>query len=69
METIINKVSDKVMKGFELCYFNKENPMFTGQRFGQAFLNYCLPEVKDNALFYEENTDVARVIIWLNYVE
>jgi hypothetical protein len=67
---MVTKVTTKQLVGFELWYFDTHNPIAQQQRYGQAFINYCLEgSVNDPALFYEEDTDQARTEVWLNYIE
>lgn len=50
------------MKDF---YANK----YPNLRFGQAFLNKYYPEMKYPDLFYMQDSELAKTIIWQNFIE
>lgn len=50
---------------FERLYF--EFSIYGSQRYGQAFCNHF--NITDAKLFYEENTTIARGIVWAKYAE
>ena len=57
------KISADELVQFELDYFNKNK--FPNQRYGQAVCNYFeIPEWVQNIIFYNNNTTIARDIIW-----
>lgn len=51
---------------FERLYF--EFSIYGSQRYGQAFCNHFSVD-NDDKLFYEENTTIARGIVWAKYAE
>jgi hypothetical protein len=65
----VNKVTLEQLKGFEMWFFNMKDTLH--QRYGQAFVNYCLEGSEDieHSLFYEEDDEIARTRVWLFYVE
>lgn len=63
---IVKKVSVETFNGFNIWFFGVGKDYF---RYGQAFLNLNLPDIKDPELFYEEDTNKAKTIAWLRYVE
>lgn len=57
--------SEEILE-FERLYF--EFSIFGNQRYGQAFCNYFSVD-NDDKLFYEENDEIARDIVWAKYAE
>lgn len=63
------KVTRQELVDFELRYFDAHSVEFKHLRYGQAFLNTCLPGVVNPDLFYEADIDISRSVVWLDFVE
>jgi hypothetical protein len=65
----MKKVTFAQLEGFETWFFSVRDTLH--QRYGQAFVNYCLEGSGEtnSDLFYEEDENKARWRVWLFYVE
>lgn len=59
------QVTKKEWQAFGIAYSLGKYPH---ERFGQAFLNHCLPKVTDSELFRQPDKAKARTMILEKYV-